>query len=276
MEMPFDQFVFSFLVDKLFLEQIHNLQFVQFIAVRIRRSLDDIAEFRLHGLGHAVAFCLFQYKGGAAFAGLAVDPDDRLVLPVDVRRIDRQVGNLPIFRSGVFHVIKAFFNGVLMGTGKSREGQLPRVWLPGRDRHLRAFFTDFAYRLDVMEVQPGVHALGVHVQRHGYDIQIAGTFPVTEQTAFNPVRAGQQPQFRAGHTGTPVVMGMQADDGRFPVGQMLDKILDLVGVGIGGTHFHRSRQVDDDRVFFCSAQRFHHFMADSYGKILLRPGITFR
>ena len=121
-----------------------------------------------------------------------------------------------------------------------------------------------------------VHALGVHIQGHRYDIQVAGAFPVAEQTAFDAFRSGQQAQFRAGYARTSVIMGMQADDGRFPVGQMLDKIFNLVRIGIGGTHLHRSRQIDDDRFFFCSSQRVHHFMADAYGKVLFRSRIAFR
>ena len=132
-KMALDDFVFPLQVNKFFLEEFHDLQFVQFITVRIRRSFDDVAEFRLHGLGHAIALRLFQHKGCAAFTGLAVDPDDGFVLPVDIRRIDGKIGNFPILRTGLFHVIKAFFDGILMGTGKGSERQLARIRLPGRD-----------------------------------------------------------------------------------------------------------------------------------------------
>ena len=71
-------------------------------------------------------------------------------------------------------------------------------------------------------------------------------------------------------------MGMEADDGRFPVGQMLDEIFDLVRIGVGGAHFHRSRQVENDGIFFGSTQCFHNLVADPDSKILLRSRIAFR
>ena len=127
-----------------------------------------------------------------------------------------------------------------------------------------------------MEIQSGVYALGVHIQRHRYNIQVTGPFPVAEETAFNAFRTGQEAQFRTGYAGAPVVMGMQADNRGFPVGQMLDKIFYLVCIGVGRTHFHRGRQVNDNRIFFCRSQRFHHFVTDTDGKILFRTGIAFR
>ena len=121
-----------------------------------------------------------------------------------------------------------------------------------------------------------VHTLGVHVQRHRDDIQVTGTFPVAEEAALDPFRSCQQAQFRAGYARAPVVMGMQADDRRFPVWQMLDKILDLVRIGIRRTHLHRSRQVDNDRFFFRCPQGFHHFVADADSEVLFRSRIAFR
>ena len=275
-EVPFNQFIFPFQFNEFFVEQIHDLVFVQLVAVSICRCFHDIAEFRLHGLGQTVAPGLLQHESRAALAGLAVDADNGFVLAVNIRRVNGQIGNLPVFRPRVFHIVEAFFDGVLVGTGERGKSQLPRVGLPGRNFHLSAFLVHFAHRQNIVEVQFRVHALGVHVQGHRDDVQIAGPLPVAEKAAFDPFSPGQKAQFGAGHAGAPVVMGMEADDGSFPVGQVFDKILDLVRVGIGRAHFHRSRQVENDRIFFGSTQCFHNLVADPDSKILLRSRIAFR
>ena len=275
-EVPFNEFIFSFQVNEFFVKQIHDLVFVQLVAVSICRCFHDIAEFRLHGLGQTVAPGLLQHESRAALAGLAVDTDNRLVLPVNIRRVDWQVRDLPVFRSCILHIVEALFNGILMGTGERGESQLSCIRLTGRDLHLSAFFVHFAHRQNIVEVQSRVHALGIHIQGHRYNIQITGTVPVAEKAAFDPLCPGQKAQFGAGHAGAPVVMGMEADDGRFPVGQMLDEIFDLVRIGVGGAHFHRSRQVENDGIFFGSTQCFHNLVADPDSKILLRSRIAFR
>ena len=51
-KMALDDFVFSLQVDKLFLEEFHDLQFVQFITVRIRRSFDGVPAISIGDAGY--------------------------------------------------------------------------------------------------------------------------------------------------------------------------------------------------------------------------------
>jgi hypothetical protein len=67
-----------------------------------------------------------QHVGDAALAGLAVDPDDRLVAAADVVRVDRQVGHPQSTPStwvpadGVAPVLEALLDGVLVRAGEGR------------------------------------------------------------------------------------------------------------------------------------------------------------
>src|SRR5690606_37493619 len=77
---------------------------------------------------------------------------------------------------------------------------------------LVALFDDFAHAVDVGEVQLRVNALGVQVQCHGHEIDVAGTLAVAEQAAFDTIRASHQAQLGGGHASATVVVGVQADD----------------------------------------------------------------
>ena len=70
---------------------------------------------------------MVHYKGCAALAGLAVDADNRFVLPAQVCGVNGQIGHLPVGRLLLFHKVHALVDGVLVGAGKSGEHQLPGI-----------------------------------------------------------------------------------------------------------------------------------------------------
>lgn len=55
---------------------------------------------------------------------------------------------------------------------------------------------------------------------------------------------------------------------------MADEVFDLVGILIGHAAFHRGRQVQDDLVFWCSADGFNHFLTNQCGVVHFRAGET--
>ena len=130
--------------------------------------------------------------------------------------------------------------------------------------------------VDVGEIKLRVNALRIHVQSDGHDIQITGTLTIAEKRALDTVCAGEHRQFCASDACTAVVMRMDRDDCRIAIGQMANKILNLVGIGVGRTHFNRVRQIENNRMLFCCAERFHNLMTDIDRKIHLRAGEGFR
>src|SRR5437667_8423578 len=88
--------------------------------------LGNRAEFALHVFGQVDAEFAFEKIRHAAFAGLAVDADDFVVLAVDVFRVDRQVRHVPPTFGLLFAFGQAFFNRVLVRSAESREDQFAR------------------------------------------------------------------------------------------------------------------------------------------------------
>ena len=59
-----------------------------------------------------------------------------------------------------------------------------------------------------MEVEFGVDALREQVERHRYQVEVAGPLAVPEEGALEAVGAGQHGQFGGRHRRAPVVMGV--------------------------------------------------------------------
>ncbi len=94
------------------LEQGIDLLGVHLQSQTIGFLLHHLAELDLHPARQADAVLLLQQVGDAAFAGLTVDANHRLVAATDVSRVDWQVGHFP-------HAIRillaeAFANRVLV------------------------------------------------------------------------------------------------------------------------------------------------------------------
>ena len=64
-------------------------------------------------------------------------------------------------------------------------------------------------------------------------------------------------------------MRMNADDCRFSVFEVADKVLDLVGVGVRRAHLNGVRKVENDGVLLCGAELLHHAVTDLDGIIHL-------
>ncbi|GIX29328.1 MAG: hypothetical protein KatS3mg123_3209 [Burkholderiales bacterium] len=174
---------------------------------------------------------------------LAVDPDHRLVAAAHVGRIDGQIRHFPR-GVGPLHR-ESLLDGVLVGARERRVHQVARVGVARVHRELGAVLDAAAHLVDVVDLEPGMDALGIQVQRQGDQAHVAGAFPVAEKAPLHPVSPGHQPQLRGGHGGAPVVVGMQRQHDGFPARKAAVHPLDLVGVDVGSGHLHRGRQVQD-------------------------------
>ncbi len=144
------------------------------------------------------------------------------------------------------------------------------------DRQLVAVL-DLAHdRGDVGEVEARMDALGIEVHRQGDDVDVAGALTVAEQGALDPVGAGHHRQFSGGHTGTTVIVGVDADDQVIAVLDVAAEPLDLVGVVVGGGALHRGRQVDDHLVVGTGPEGLAHGVDDLHRKVHLGGGEQLR
>lgn len=156
-----------------------------------------------------------------------------------------------------------------MRAGEGGEHQVPGIGLAGVHLHLSDLLIDVAYLGDVGEVQAAVHPLGVHVEGQGDQVHVARALAVAEEGGLHPFRPGQQAQLRRGHSGAPVVVGVEGDNGAVARGQLTDEVLDLVGEVVGQAIFHRGGQIEDDLVVRGGAQSLDNRLADVHGVVHL-------
>lgn len=215
-------------------ENVEDLVRQEFSAGFVAGGLDHRAKLRMHGLGKFIAKALLHDERSPALPGLAVDADDRLVFASDVRRVDRQIWNLPILGIVLAHVVDSLFDGILMRTGEGCKHQVARIGMAVMHLHAGAFFINFTDLTDVGEIQLRVHALGIHIHRDIHDVRIARAFAVSKEGPFHTLRACQEAQLGGGRRRTAVVVRMQADDDAVAVFDMAAEIFDLIRVMVRG------------------------------------------
>ena len=81
--------------------------------------------------------------------------------------------------------IQAFFDCILMGTGKCSKNQIARVGLTRVHVNLRAFSDHRNNAIHVMQIKARINALTVKIHRHDHDVHVAGTLTVAKQGSFN-------------------------------------------------------------------------------------------
>lgn len=142
--------------------------------------LDHICKFFVHALWQLEAKIRIHDKGDTALSGLGIDSDDRLVLSSDVRRIDRQIRNLPDFALSFLHGCNALVDRILMRTGECSKHKLTCIRMSRMNRDLAASFVNFNDFIDMFNVQLRINALREHIIRNVQNIHITRTFTVSE------------------------------------------------------------------------------------------------
>ena len=139
---------------------------------------------------------LLEQKSHAAFARLAVDADQRIVVAAQILRIHRQIGHLPVV-SGALHR-HAFANRILVRSGECREHQIPGTGMTRVDRQLRALLCSACSLLQIGEIQARIHPLAVEIQRERHQVHVTGALAVAEQTTFDALGTGHLCELRGG------------------------------------------------------------------------------
>ena len=157
-----------------------------------------------------------------------------------------------------------------MPARKRREHQLPRIRLPLEHVHARHLLVGAHQLRHVLQVQPRIHPLRVHVQRNGQYVRVARALAVAEQRALHAIRARQQPHLRVRHRAAAVVVRVQRHNDVLPAVQMVAHVLDLVRVNVRHRQRYRRRQIDDHRPLRRGLPDVDHRVAHLSRKLRLR------
>ena len=176
--------------------------------------------------------------------------------------VDGKIGDGPFVKVFLLAPFHALGDGVLMAAAERCEHQRSGVGGALIYMHARDLFVFGNNGGHVGKIQPGVHAVAVHIHGDGNDVHVARALAVAEQRALHAVRAGQQAQLGVGHAAAPVVVRVQAKDDVLTILQVVAHVFDLVGIHMAHAHGHGDGQVDDNGLFRRGLQNVQHRVAD--------------
>src|SRR5699024_1248726 len=133
---------------------------------------------------------------------------------------------------------------VLVRTGERGEHEVAAVGVTFVDADLVAFGHGVDDVVDIGEVEFGVDALRVEVERDRDQVEVAGALSVAEQAPFDPVGAGHHAQLRGRDSGAPVIVRVQGYGHLVAVGHIAAEPFDLVRIRVRGAAFDGGGQVD--------------------------------
>lgn len=169
--------------------------------------------------------------------------------------------------AGVFTDFKALLDRILVGPGEGTDDKLAAVRRTRMDGDLGTVFDSVNNRGDVGEVDIGVDALGVEVERKSDEVDIAGAFAVAEEAAFDAVSAGHLGELSGRNGAATVVVRVQGDADFLALRDVPSEVLDLIGVDIRGSHFDGRGEVEDDGVGLSGLPGGLDGLADADGKV---------
>ena len=259
------------------LEELEDLLGHQLLVLVIGLVLGRVA----HGLAHlrrqVEAEVVLQNVADAALSGLAVDTDHvRVVVAAYVRRVNRQIGHIPVIRIVLHPVMHTLGDGVLMGAGEGCEYKRSRVGASLVHLHAREFLIGLADLRHIAEIQLRIHALGIHIHGQGHHVHVAGALSISKEGSLYAVGSCQQAHLGVRHAAAAVVVGMQGDDDVVAVFQVLAHVLNLAGVYVGHGMLDRHRKVDDRLFIRRGLPHVEHRVADLQGVLRLRAGEALR
>src|SRR5712671_7870293 len=161
------------------------------LASAVGPVLDDAAEFDLKRARQLQTVVGLQQIGDAALPRLAVDADHRLVSAAEILWIDWEIGHFPERVVALCQRLEALVDRVLVGARKRRVYQFAGIGMTWMHRQSVAILDRLDDRIDVSDAQLGINTLAEEIQCQGHEIDIAGSFAIAEQSALDPLGAGQ-------------------------------------------------------------------------------------
>ncbi len=258
-------------VDEFGFEGLVDLHHRKLLLQAVGHIVDVLAYFAVHRLRKIEAVLAGEDKGHASFPTLGINADDRFVIPPDIGRVDKEVGDLPkrffLVHLPLFSGIHALFNGILVGSAEGGKDEFSGIGQAGRNLHAGDSLIHLDNLRQVPEVEPGPDPLRVEVQGDGDDVEVAGSFPVTEEGALDAIGTGHQAKHRRSDSAALIIVCVERKDGGIPSADISAEPLDLVRVNIWGGDFYGGGKIEDNGVLGRSAPRLHDGLADLEGII---------
>jgi hypothetical protein len=115
----------------------------------------------------------------------------------------------------------------LVRSRESSEDELSGVRSTRVNGNVGASGDDFDAFFEVGEVQLGADTLSVHVESEGDEVDVSGTFTVSEEATLYSVGTGHKSKFGSGDTGSSVVVGVEGNDDVFSLLDVSAEVFDL-------------------------------------------------
>ena len=192
-------------------------------------------------------------------------------------RVDGEVRKLPhhgvLIASGRVHLdlagCETLLDCVLVRSREARVNKVANVWRTRRCLHLGAVLDRPANLVDVREVDARINSLAEKIQSQGQQVNVTGTFALSQEAAFDAVCAGKECKFSTGDTGSTIIVRVNRQRNVLASGKVTRHVLDLVGEDIGGRAFNGRGQVEDDLAAFLWLPDIHNGFADFQREITL-------
>lgn len=259
----------------LLLEEVHNFLGPQLPAGCFGCFLDDPTELNLQTTGEIQLQSPQNNPGGTTLTALGVDTDDRLVVPSDILRVERQIRNLPfglVVSLGILAQLEALLDGILVTATECTDDELTTIWPSLVDRDLVALLDQLDDRVEIRKVHVGSDSLGVKVQRKGNEVNIACSLAISKQSSLHTLSTSHLCQLSRRNGAATVVVRMYRNYKLSSLGHMRAEVFDLIGKDIRGSHLDRRGKVEDDRVFLGRFPGRLDSLADFGRELRLRIG----
>ncbi len=247
----------------------------QLLAGRVRDLLDHLAEFDLQKPRQREPVLALEEVGNAPLAGLTVDADHRVIRATNVRRIDRQIRDVPD-RIAASDLGGAFgeplLDRVLVRARKRGEHEVAAVGMPGMDRQLVAVLDRPDDLVDVGEIDAGLDALREKIKPERNEADVARALAVAEKAALDPLRACKQRELGRRNTAAAIVVRMHGQHDRIAPGEPPRHPFDLISIDVRRRHLDGRGQVDDDLARGCRLPDVVDGVADLGREIELGAG----
>ena len=112
-----------------------------------------------------------------------------------------------------------------MRSRKCRKHQISGIWLTVVYLHSCQAFISLTDLFHIREIKSRIYTLGIHIHAKCNNVNVTGTFSVSEQCTFDTVGTCKDTKLRCRHTASSVVVRMQGKYNILSVFQMLMYIL---------------------------------------------------
>jgi hypothetical protein len=183
------------------LERIGNERSGHLLSRPFAFGLDNLVEGYLHTTRKVEPHVCLHDVGSTGFAALAGDTDEVVVAVPKVLGVDGNVRHSPRFDTFTSALdflpsfllgVQTLFDSILVSTSESREDQSTGVWVTDGDRGLVAAADNRDGLREVGKVELGRDTLGVEVESESDEVDVSGTFAITQEASFNTSAASKK------------------------------------------------------------------------------------